>query len=149
MPLAKEDRTLLFEVAADLQDRVESDGFESLSPAEKVVHCVWQFTGEINSGGADRYFFYDGATHAEATIQALGALCRPELARALEEAIGHFSGIDLSSIDARQEHMTTMKKEEKDALARLSRPVIAYDPEPDLWRVIDTRRGEFRYLKNA
>jgi hypothetical protein len=149
MSLSKENRALLFEVVDDLQMRVESDGFGSLSAAEQIFYCVWMFTAEINSGGADRYYFYSGATHAEATVHALIELGRPELARALEETNRLFAGVDLSSIDARQERMDEMKKEEKEALERLDRPVIAYGPELDLWRLIGQRRDEFRYLENA
>ncbi len=149
MTLTKEDRDLLFAVAGDLQERVDSDGFHSLSEAEKTVYCVWQFTAEINSGGADRYFFYDGATYTDATVRALLSLGRIELARALEDAKRIFAGVDLSSIDARQERMEAFTDEEEAELGKLSRPVIAYGPEPDLWRLICEHRRDFRYLQNA
>ena len=75
-----------------LFSRVESDGFESLTEAERIVFSVWGAAGQIENGGFDQFFYNssgDFALEAASALEAIGAIRK---AAVLKRAFALFPG---------------------------------------------------------
>jgi hypothetical protein len=83
------DDSLQRAVAAAFE-RLAHEGYGALSPAQRVLVCVWGTCGEIDNGGFDQFFFNtsgDWAGDAEAAFRTIGA---HELAAIVRSAIEIF-----------------------------------------------------------
>ena len=56
--------------------RLACEGYDALTPAQRVLVCVWAACGEIDNGGFDQFFYNasgDWALDTEAAFRAIGA----------------------------------------------------------------------------
>lgn len=70
-----------------MSDLVHKDGFEVLSPEQRVVYCAFLFDMEVCNGGLMQFFANSSGDHVEDTLEALAVLGHDEAHTAMQAAI--------------------------------------------------------------
>jgi hypothetical protein len=87
-------------------ERLADAGYASLSPAHRVVVCVWGACGEIDNGGFEQFFFNTSGDWALETPDAFRAISALELADLVARAAQEFPGGNPSrDLDTRREEL--------------------------------------------
>ncbi len=73
-----------------LYDRIESHGFESLTPSERASFALTWLYMETNNGGLDQFFFNDAGRLAPDALRGLEMVGAPKTASILRRAVSIF-----------------------------------------------------------
>ena len=73
-----------------LYERIESDGFESLTPSERACFGLTWLYLETNNGGLDQFFFNDAGKLAPDALRGLEMVGAPITADILRRAMSVF-----------------------------------------------------------
>ena len=102
-------------------DQLASGGYDSLSPARRVLVCVWGACGEIDNGGFDQFFFNTSGDWALDTAEAFRAISAPELADLVARAVREFpDGNPSRDLDTRREQLDRLPLESQARFHELS-----------------------------
>lgn len=106
-------RDALLDRAVDTAfERLAGAGYASLSPAHRVLVCVWGACGEIENGGFEQFFFNTSGDWALETPDAFRAISAPDLADLVARAIREFPGGNPSrDLDTRREELDVLSVE--------------------------------------
>ena len=69
-----------------IAEKFTAHGFESLSPAERIVYCIWWLEAEVNNGGFDQFFFNSAGDLYAETCDALTMIGANKTRKLLESA---------------------------------------------------------------
>ena len=69
-----------------ISEKLEAQGFGSLSPTEQVVYCIWWLESEVNNGGFDQFFLNSAGDFYSETCDALTAIGANKTRELLEAA---------------------------------------------------------------
>lgn len=102
-------------------DQLASGGYDSLSPAQRVLVCVWGACGEIENGGFDQFFFNTSGDWALDTAEAFRAISAPDLADLVARAVREFPGGNPSrDLDTRRAELNGLPVESQARFDELS-----------------------------
>jgi len=146
--LAQEDPTTFAIALSDLVfPRWDRDGFDALTPAERVAYCVDALEREVNNGGFHQFFLNSsGDTTAEtaAALEAIGAAAAGSLfARAVVAFPG---GQPPKDREQRVRILEGVSEETRETWLALDDEFYTYpdDLTALMRRFVGLHRGEFR-----
>lgn len=117
----------LFDVSDEIFAKVQSTGFETLSPDEQVFHVIWSVEAEVNNGGFHQYFFNSAGDHASQTIVALEQIGASVCAELVRRACEIFPDATPSSDRfQRQEQLMALTQQDEDLLGDLDDEFYEY-----------------------
>ncbi|HUQ27184.1 MAG TPA: DMP19 family protein [Usitatibacter sp.] len=89
--LANEDPTTFAIALSDLVfARYDRDGFESLTPPERVAYCVDALEREVNNGGFEQFFTNNSGDTSAETVAALRKIGAIQAANLVQSAMELF-----------------------------------------------------------
>lgn len=74
----------------EAQQRIAEDGFESLTPTEVLIVCMWELVSEVHNGGFDQFFFNSSGDRAVEALAALRSIGAAKTAALLADLVGRF-----------------------------------------------------------
>lgn len=118
--LAIDDPTSFAIALSDLVfPRWDRDGYEALTPPERVAYCIDALEREVNNGGFQQFFANSSGDTAADTLSALEALGAAATADLLRRAIGVFP--DARPPVDREQRIDLLEQLPADAAATWSR----------------------------
>ncbi len=95
-----------------VQKKELRDGYDSLTPAEKIVSLVSALEAEMNNGGFDQLFFHAAGDRIGEIIDALRRIGAANAAAIVDEACRIFpEGKPSADRDARQDQLDQLSEE--------------------------------------
>jgi hypothetical protein len=123
-----------------VSQKVDMQGFDSLSPAEQVVYCIWWLEGEVNNGGFHQFFFNSSEDFYSETSAALLRIGATKTNDLLETACRlAFAGSPSKDNTARQSALDSRGDKLVDDLYELDRRFYEY--EEDLPQLVNQYIG--------
>jgi hypothetical protein len=74
----------------ELMKRLQSAGYRSFTPGERVFLSLWWFQAETNNGGLHQFFFNDSGAYVDDTLQSLELVGASKTADILRRAMTIF-----------------------------------------------------------
>ena len=123
-------------------ERLDADGFDSLTPRQKVLSTVWALEAEVNNGAFDQFFFNSAGDLAFYAPDALRSIGADRMAALAEEANSVFGpGGPPRDWETRRAQVRQFSDEVQERLDRLDSQFYEY---PD-----DIRKLLQAYLEKA
>jgi len=119
-----------------IAEKLAAHGFDSLSPTERIVHCVWWLEAEVNNGGFDQYFFNSAGNLYAETCDALTIIGAHKTRKLLESAAAVVSPAAPSTNRAERNSLQASSDEAAEQLDDLDRKFYSY--EDDLTQLVNT-----------
>ncbi len=106
---------LYFETIRDPWDVVKTDGWNSLTDAEKHICAIEELDGEVNNGGFAQYYFNSGGNHWKDALNGLAAIGATKRHKIMAATIEKFGQAEPSSIrDARNSQLSKVVRKKED-----------------------------------
>jgi len=123
-------------------ERLNADGFDSLTTQQKVLSTLWALEGEVNNGGFDQFFLNSAGDLAFYAPEALRSIGANRMAALAEEANSVFGpGGPPRDWETRRAQVRQFSDEVQERLDRLGSQFYEY---PD-----DIRKLLQAYLEKA
>jgi len=122
-----------FELTAE---KFTARGFESLSPAERIIHCIWWLEAEVNNGGFDQFFFNSAGDLYAETCDALTMIGANKTRKLLDAASTVAFPATPPTNRAERNSLQASSDEATDQLNDLDQKFYAY--EDDLTQLVNT-----------
>lgn len=136
----------IIEINRNVVDRLESVGFEGLTPAERAFFSALMLNSEVNNGGFDQYYFNPSAEYAVEAVAALEKIGATKTADIVRHANSLFKS-DSPPKDrvARQKELDALPEFAKETLNHLDDEFYECDEDIDklLYDFVVENRSEF------
>ena len=146
MPLSEKD---LFTIEADISQRHDEIGYESLSQPERAFLCIWDLEAQVNNGGFWQYFFNTHGNRAREAHEALIAIGARHTAAIMYDAFAVFGTSGPPAV--RDDRRDLMDHWEEDgpqyrALSALDQRFYRYEDNLSdlLCRYVEAHASDFR-----
>ncbi len=117
----------LFTLVDYIQVKEGTEGYDALTPAERVFFCVWTLEAEVNNGGFSQFYLNSSGDIAADVPGALRAIGADHTASLVERANGLF-GPDgpPAERDARQDRLEDLAESTEDDFEDLDQAFLEY-----------------------
>jgi hypothetical protein len=117
----------LFTLVDDIQAKEGTDGYEALTPAERVFFCVWTLEAEVNNGGFNLFYLNSSGDIAAEVPGALRAIGADHTASLVDRANGLFgAGGPPADRDSRQALLDDLEESAEDEFEALDQAFLEY-----------------------
>lgn len=122
---------LYFETIRDPWDVVKTDGWNSLTEAEKHICAIEELNGEVNNGGFAQYYFNSGGDHWKDALRGLAAIRATERHKIMATTIEMFGQAEPSSDrDARNSQLSKVVRKKEDPFSEQDTAWYKSEGEP-------------------
>jgi hypothetical protein len=125
---------MIIELSYGISDKIQREGFDSLSSPEIVLHHIYWLETEVNNGGFEQYFFNSSGNYALDTPAALEEISAHHTADLVKRTIELFpDGTPPRDLHERREKMGEIDDITLDKFDELDTEFYKYqDPLEDL-----------------
>ena len=103
-----------------IYDKEADEGYQALSPAEKVVFCIDHLLREMENGGFVQFIHHDAGANTEDTLLALESIKAKESFSLLDKLVDFFDGRKVPvDEDERIDLFDQIESEHADDIAQL------------------------------